>query len=145
MWQDRFISQLPQDREFFNQRLEFDVTLISYNGEKKGGEWMKRAKLKSKSVKKNFRKCDLCGKRTFSPRSNHCRCCAHFTDCMNNRQIHKDAVKEIEDHVRRDGFVCQYTGMKLNMTDPKDPFYFSFDHMIPELIIPHIKFGILRN
>jgi len=33
--------------------------------------------------------------------------------------------------VRRNGFVCQYTGIKLNMTDPKDPFYFSFDHMIP--------------
>ena len=50
---------------------------------------------------------------------------------MNNRQVHKDAVKEIEDHVRRHGFICQYTGTKLNMTNHKDPFYFSFDHMVP--------------
>ena len=84
-----------------------------------------------KSTKKHFRKCDLCGKRTFSPKSPHCRRCAHFTDCMNNRQIHKDAVKAIEDHIRQHGFICQYTGLKLNLKDHKDPFYFSFDHMIP--------------
>jgi hypothetical protein len=92
---------------------------------------MKKSAFKIKSSKKNSRKCDLCGKPTFSPNSPHCRRCAHFTDCMNNRQIHKDAVKEIEDHVRRNGFVCQYTGMKLNMTNHRSPLYFSFDHMIP--------------
>ena len=88
-------------------------------------------KLKPQLLKKHFRKCDLCGKRTISPKSNHCRRCAHFTYCMNQRRIHKDAVKRIEDHVRRNGFVCEYTVIKLNLTDPKDPFYFSFDHMIP--------------
>ncbi|MDE2009285.1 MAG: hypothetical protein KGJ09_04310 [Candidatus Omnitrophica bacterium] len=88
-------------------------------------------KFTSKFSKKHIRKCVLCGRPTFSPKSPHCRRCAHFTDCMNNRQIHKDAVKRIEGHVRRNGFVCEYTGKKLNLTDPKDPFYFSFDHMIP--------------
>ena len=92
---------------------------------------MRKSTLKIKSLKKPFRKCVLCGKRTLSPKSDHCLRCAHFTKSMNNRQIHKEVVKEIEDHVRRNGFVCQYTGMKLNLTDPKDPFYFSFDHMIP--------------
>jgi len=92
---------------------------------------MKESTFKIKSPQKHFRKCDLCGKRTFSPKSNHCRRCAHFTKSMNQRQIHKDAVKEIEDHVRHRGFVCQYTGVKLNLTNPQDPFYFSFDHMIP--------------
>ncbi len=92
---------------------------------------MRKSKLKPKSLKKPRRKCVLCGKPTFSPKSDHCRRCARFTDSMNNRQIHKDNVKEIEDHVRRNGFVCQYTGIKLNMTDPKSPLYYVFDHMIP--------------
>ena len=92
-----------------------------------------------------MKKCDLCGKRTFSPKSNHCRRCAHFTKSMNQRKIHKDAVKEIEDHVRRHGFVCQYTGRKLNLTDPKDPFYFSFDHMIPGGKIVKLTFALLNE
>jgi len=106
---------------------------------------MKVSKLKIKSVKKHIRKCDLCGKSTFSPQSNHCRRCAHFTLCMNQRQIHQDAVKAIEDHVRRHGFVCQYTGAKLNLTDHKDPFYFSFDHMIPGGKIVKLTFILLNE
>jgi hypothetical protein len=77
------------------------------------------------------KKCVLCGRPVASPNSNHCLRCRDFTRRMNQRQIHKEAVKEIEDHVRRNGFVCQYTGHKLNMTDSKSPFYYVFDHMIP--------------
>jgi hypothetical protein len=50
---------------------------------------------------------------------------------MNQRGIHAVAVKNIWEHVRRNGYVCYYTGTPLNMTDPRSPWYFVFDHMIP--------------
>lgn len=79
-----------------------------------------------------MRKCILCrSRRVFSPNSNHCLRCAHFIRCMDQRGIHAVAVKKILAHVKRRGFVCQYTGHPLNLTNPQSPFYFVFDHQIP--------------
>jgi hypothetical protein len=50
---------------------------------------------------------------------------------MADSNIHGEAAQGIWDQVRRHGHVCGYTKTPLNMTDPKDPFYFVFDHMIP--------------
>ena len=77
------------------------------------------------------KKCDICGKPVFSNNSDHCRRCAVFVRCMDQRGIHADAAKKIKAHLKRHGFVCQYTRRKLNLTNPQSPFYFVFDHQIP--------------
>jgi hypothetical protein len=33
--------------------------------------------------------------------------------------------------VRRHGFVCGYTGIALDLDNPKSPWYFEFDHETP--------------
>ncbi len=84
-----------------------------------------------KSCKKPVRKCCICGKPVFTDHSNHCYRCYEFARRMDQRRIHADAVKRIWGHVRRHGYVCYYTKTVLDMTNPKSPFYFVFDHMIP--------------
>ncbi len=77
------------------------------------------------------KRCVICGKRVFSNNSDHCKRCALFLRCMDQRGIPAFAAQKIVDHVKHNGFVCQYTKTKLNLTDPKSPFYFVFDHQIP--------------
>ena len=82
-------------------------------------------------AKKSKKKCNICGRPVFSSNSDHCVRCARFVRCMDQRGIHTDAVKKILAHVRRHGFVCSYTKLKLDMENPQSPFYFVFDHMVP--------------
>jgi len=86
---------------------------------------------KSKVSRKLSRKCCICGGPTFSPKSNHCYGCHQIALHMFVRNIHGDRAQEIWDHVRKYGQVCFYTKIRLDMTNPKSPFYFVFDHMIP--------------
>lgn len=86
---------------------------------------------KPASVKRSVKKCTICSRPVYSDHSIYCYRCYKFSRCMNQRGIHAVAVKNIWEHVRRHGYVCYYTGTPLNMTDPKSPWYFVFDHMIP--------------
>jgi hypothetical protein len=81
----------------------------------------------SKSVKK----CCVCGRPVFSPKSNHCFGCHQIALHMAKNNIHGKVAEEIWEHVRRWGHVCFYTKLRLDMTNPRSPFYFVFDHMVP--------------
>jgi len=76
-------------------------------------------------------KCCLCDRRVYSRYSCYCLRCYHFVRAMDQRGLHRDAVERIKKHVRKNGFVCEYTGIQLNMTNPKSAWYFVFDHQIP--------------
>ncbi len=39
---------------------------------------------------------------------------------------------DIWNYVRKNGYVCYYTKMPLEMTDAKSPWYCVFDHWIPQ-------------
>ena len=92
---------------------------------------MKKSNLKPTSLKQPVKKCCICGRPVFSDRSDHCYRCHQFARRMNQRGIHALAVKNIWAHVRRHGYVCYYTKTPLEMTNPKSPWYFVFDHQIP--------------
>jgi len=77
------------------------------------------------------KKCCICGKPAFSPKSNHCFGCHQIALHMFNRNIFGERAQEIWDHVRKYGHVCTYTKIRLDMINPKSPFYFVFDHMVP--------------
>ena len=75
--------------------------------------------------------CCICGRRVYSKHSIYCLRCFEFSRTMDQRGLHADAVKAIWEFVRKNGYVCYYTGIKLDMTNPKSPWYFVFDHRIP--------------
>jgi hypothetical protein len=50
---------------------------------------------------------------------------------MKARQFPPWVVKKIWEYVRKYGYVCYYTGMALDMTDPTSPWYCVFDHWAP--------------
>ena len=77
------------------------------------------------------KKCCRCGKPVFNLRSRYCPRCARFAFRMKARQFPPWVVKKIWEYVGKFGYVCYYTGMALDMDDPKSPWYCVFDHWAP--------------
>ena len=77
------------------------------------------------------KKCCRCGKPVFTKRSKYCPTCSRFAFRMKARQFPPWVVKSIWAYVKKYGYVCYYTGMLLDMTDPKSSWYCVFDHWAP--------------
>jgi len=73
----------------------------------------------------------MCGRPVFSNKSPYCLRCSHFNRRMKDSGIHGKAAKRIRAYVRRYGFICFYTKMPLNLTDPRSRWYCVFDHWKP--------------
>jgi len=82
---------------------------------------------------KIIRKCCICGKPVIShgPSAKYCPTCAVFAQRLDYKQLPTETVEMIWNYVRQYGYVCYYTGMPLNMTNPHDPFYCVLDHWNP--------------
>jgi len=50
---------------------------------------------------------------------------------MKMRRYPHKAVRAIWDYVRKNGYVCYYTKMPLEMKNAKSPWYCVFDHLVP--------------
>jgi hypothetical protein len=75
------------------------------------------------------KRCPICGR----PKLRHheyCPRCAKFGHRM-KAKFPKEASRAIWDYVRKNGYVCYYTGMRLDMDNPKSPWYCVFDHWMP--------------
>ncbi|MDE2027642.1 MAG: hypothetical protein KGK03_09945 [Candidatus Omnitrophica bacterium] len=81
--------------------------------------------------KLKFKKCCLCGNPVYNPKAKYCLRCRNFTYCMKNRRINGKAAQRIKAHVKRHGFVCEYTGVDLDTENRASPYYFEFDHETP--------------
>jgi len=77
------------------------------------------------------RKCPLCGKAVFRKHFTYCPTCSLFVYRLQNTHLSIQAKQSVLDYVHKHGYVCYYTGMSLNLKDPKDPWYCVFDHWIP--------------
>jgi hypothetical protein len=73
--------------------------------------------------------CGICGKRSV-PGSVYCVRCRKFLFGKYERQARFKALKQAWSE-GQDGFICRYTGIRLEESDTKDPWYLSFDHRIP--------------
>ena len=82
-------------------------------------------------VRKLTGKCVICGRKVYSKNSCYCLRCFEFVRRMDQRGVHAVAVKHILNHVHQNGFICEYTGIRLNMINPKSPLYYEFDHLVP--------------
>ena len=83
--------------------------------------------------KKLIRKCCIiCGKPVFSKYSKYCRLCSQLAKRMVKEQFPSKIRNDIWKYVCKNGYVCYYTKMPLDMTNPKSPWYCVFNHWIPQ-------------
>lgn len=73
--------------------------------------------------------CDICEKRSM-PKSIYCASCGHFVLGQHEGHARALAMKAAR---REDGFHCAYTDVLLDMRDPNNPWYGTFDHPVPGL------------
>jgi len=83
----------------------------------------------SKKLSIRKKKCFICGKPVHAKKSRYCLRCSKFA--IRLRHLPHKTAKYIWDYVRKYGYVCYYTGMLLDMDDPKSPWYCVFDHWVP--------------
>jgi hypothetical protein len=73
--------------------------------------------------------CVICGHPPY-PKSQYCASCRHFIYCRDEFFARVLALKASWDPVLQ-AFICRYTGLPLNISDPKSPWYLAFDHLVP--------------
>ena len=78
-----------------------------------------------------YKKCCVCQRLVFSNHSKYCTICSFVSVRMQIRHFSAQIQEAVWDYVRKYGYVCYYTGMTLDMTDTKSPWYCVFDHWIP--------------
>ena len=78
------------------------------------------------------KKCCICGRVVFSDRSKYCLTCSIFAARLINEHFPPKTIKKIWKYIRKYGYVCYYTGMELDMTNPRSPWYCVFDHWRPQ-------------
>jgi len=50
---------------------------------------------------------------------------------MKGARFPREAINGVWEYIRKYGFICYYTGMQLDLDDPKSPWYLVFDHWNP--------------
>jgi len=73
--------------------------------------------------------CPACGRPPF-PGSMYCATCRSFIFSRLKVAARAAALKRAWDEERQ-AFLCYYTGLPLDVSDPRSPWYLVFDHLIP--------------
>jgi 5-methylcytosine-specific restriction endonuclease McrA len=73
--------------------------------------------------------CILCGKVPV-PHTRYCARCHKLADAPDFSMVQLEALIDAYDR-DLDAFICHYTGLPLDLTDPGSPLYLNFDHVIP--------------
>ena len=68
---------------------------------------------------------------------------------MRRARFPREAMLGIWDYLRKYGFVCYYTGMPLDLDDPKNPWYLVFDHWMPrdprKMVITSTLLNVMKS
>ncbi len=75
-------------------------------------------------------KCDICGRPTF-PHSIYCPLCRRFVFWGGHDHVPRVKALKQAWNPALGGFVCYYTGVPLDTSDTKSPWYMTFEHRIP--------------
>ncbi|MBF0570490.1 MAG: hypothetical protein HQL12_01330 [Candidatus Omnitrophica bacterium] len=78
-----------------------------------------------------IKKCAVCGRTITSQFAKYCCDCALLVIHVNRAKLPRKAARRIYRYVRKHGYVCYYTGMRLDVTDSHSPWYFVLDHWKP--------------
>ena len=61
----------------------------------------------------------------------YCAKCARIAYRMKRARFPRKAMNGVWKYIRKYGYICYYTGIKLNLDDPQNPWYLVFDHWKP--------------
>jgi len=75
--------------------------------------------------------CTGCGRAMALKGREFCASCARLEYRMEKARFPREAIQGVWDYLHKYGFVCYYTGMPLDLDDPKSPWYLVFDHWMP--------------
>jgi len=78
------------------------------------------------------RACELCGKRVFVHNAKYCPRCAKFVARLHSKGLPPETIDDTLEYIRQNGFICYYSGIQLDLDDPKSPWYCVLDHWIPQ-------------
>jgi hypothetical protein len=75
--------------------------------------------------------CCICGQPKLSANSPYCAICSRIAYRMKMLRLPTTTKKAIWDYIRKNGYVCYYTGMPLELINSHDSWYLVFDHCNP--------------
>ncbi|MBF0504516.1 MAG: hypothetical protein HQL14_05360 [Candidatus Omnitrophica bacterium] len=76
-------------------------------------------------------RCHICGKRILGDHLRYCRPCAILAHRIHIEHVLPEVKIKLWAYIRKNGCVCYYTGMRLELDDPRSPWYCVFDHCNP--------------
>ena len=76
--------------------------------------------------------CGLCGKHIHVYNATYCPRCAKFVARLHSKQLPRETIEDTLAYIRKKGFRCFYTGIELDLDNPKSPWYCVLDHWIPQ-------------
>jgi hypothetical protein len=79
----------------------------------------------------NDKVCAGCGQAAALKGRKFCATCARISFRMKHDRLFRESINDVWDYVHKYGYVCYYTGMPLELDDPKSPWYLVFDHWMP--------------
>jgi len=77
------------------------------------------------------KKCVICHKPVFKLRSKYCLRCSRFNHRMELKGFSAEVMEDIRAHLRANGYVCQFTGLRLDMENDRSPWHGVFNYSIP--------------
>jgi hypothetical protein len=93
--------------------------------------------------------CDGCRQAPALKGRKYCAKCARIAYRMKRARFPREAIQGVWDYIRKYGFVCYYTGMELDLDDPKSPWYLVFDHWNPrdprKIVITSAVLNIMKS
>jgi hypothetical protein len=93
--------------------------------------------------------CDICGKRLKSKMFTYCPECAKMAIRLKSdgRHFSPEAVEDVVNYIRRNGYFCFFTKMRLDMKDPTSPWYCVINHWRPgnsKIVITFALLGVMK-
>jgi hypothetical protein len=93
--------------------------------------------------------CDGCRHAAALKGRKYCARCARIAHRMKRARFPRKAINGVWNYIRKYGFVCYYTGMPLDLDDPKSPWYLVFDHWKPrdprKIVITSAVLNIMKS
>jgi hypothetical protein len=93
--------------------------------------------------------CCICGQPKSSINTVYCADCSTVAHRMKMKKFPAKTRKAIWDYIRKYGYVCYYTGMELDLKDPHNPWYLTFDHWNPrdtkKIVITSFLVNVMKN
>jgi hypothetical protein len=97
----------------------------------------------------NAHPCSICGKTVFIYNAKYCPQCAKFAARLHSKGLPPETIEDTLNYVRQYGYICEYSGIALEVSDPRSPWYWELDHWIPQdpgkIVLTCALFNVMKS